>query len=54
MNNSLFFNDTLQNNLINYNNTSFVTEITIITNLTNLIYIMFFQYKNIILNNHFD
>ena len=37
MNNSLFFNDTLQNNFQNYNNTSFEnetkTEITIITNL---------------------
>ena len=39
MNNSLFFNDTLQNNFQNYNNTSFETDtetenkITIMTNL---------------------
>lgn len=39
MTNSLFFNDTLQNNLINYNNTSFSIDITI---MTNLIYILLF------------
>ncbi len=39
MNNSLFISNTLQNNLINYNNTNISTDMLIITNL---IYVVLF------------
>ncbi len=39
MNNSLFISNTLENNLINYNNTNISTDMLIITNL---IYVVLF------------